>query len=98
MVEQARVARRVLLLFALKYERRRNRKAIHDGIARALQDQLAGAVSAAVKTNVNGKIDGLRKDIRPLLEAYITGSKRLIFWIGSAVIGLGAFIAAVQQI
>jgi beta-lactamase regulating signal transducer with metallopeptidase domain len=75
-------------------------KAIHDGIARALQEQLAPAVSAAVTISVNGKIDGLRRDVKPLLEAYATytGSRRLIFWIGGAVIGIGSFMVALQQI
>jgi hypothetical protein len=75
-------------------------KAIHDGIAKALESQLAPAVAAAVTVTVNGKIDGLRRDIKPLLDAYTayTGSKRLIFWVGSFIIGLGAFIAGVQQI
>lgn len=75
-------------------------KAIHEGVARALQDQLAPAISAAVTISVNGKIDGLRKDVRPLLEAYatFTGSRRLIFWVGGTIIAIGSFIAALQQI
>jgi hypothetical protein len=75
-------------------------KAIHDGIARALQDQLAPAISSAVTISVNGKIDSLRKDVKPLLEAYatFTGSRRLIFWVGGAIIGIGSVIAALQQI
>jgi hypothetical protein len=75
-------------------------KAIHDGVAKALEQQLAPAISAAVTISVNGKIDGLRRDVRPLLEAYatFTGSRRLIFWIGGAIIGIGSFMVAVQQI
>ena len=75
-------------------------KAIHDGIAKALEQQLAPAIAAAVNTSVNGKIDGLRKAVNPLLEAYeaFTGSRRLIFWVGGAIIGIGSFMVAVQQI
>lgn len=64
-------------------------KAIHAGISKALQEQLPVAVSSAVEVSVNHKIDGLRKEIAPITEAY----KKWISLRRISLVAFGVFLA-----
>jgi hypothetical protein len=75
-------------------------KCIHDGIAKALADQLPTAVSAAVNTAVNGKIIKLTNDVAPLVKvynSYLSWKKGALIWIG-ILLAIGGFIQAAQAV
>lgn len=64
-------------------------KAIHEGIAKALQDQLPLAVQSAVDVAVNGKVKALTAKISPIAEAY----DKWLSWKRVAAVAVGMFIA-----
>ena len=75
-------------------------KAIHDGIAAALANQLQPAVQTAVDAAVNGKITKLAHDVAPLVtvyNSYLSWKKGAIIWVG-ILLAIGGFIQAVQAI
>jgi hypothetical protein len=64
-------------------------KAINEAVAKGLQEHLPVAVSTAVTASVNGKIDGLRKEIAPIVAAYNTW----LTWQRMGAIAFGVFLA-----
>jgi hypothetical protein len=64
-------------------------KAIHDGIAMALESQLPVAVQTAVDSAVNGKIKALSEKMSPIADAY----NKWLSWKRVAVVGIGVFLA-----
>ena len=64
-------------------------KAIHDGIAKALQQQLPLAVQSAVDTAVNGKVKALSAQMQPITEAW----NKWLSWKRVAIVGVGMFLA-----
>lgn len=75
-------------------------KAIHDGIAAALEAQLPIAVQSAVDAAVNSKVKKLSDDMQPLVNAYgkwLTGRRMVIVAFG-VLIALGSIIQSGQAL
>lgn len=76
-------------------------KAMHDGIAKALESQLAGAVQMAVDQAVNGKVKALSKQINDLtneegtgkLDPIVMAYGNWLTWRRTAAMGLGFMLA-----
>jgi molybdopterin biosynthesis enzyme MoaB len=58
------------------------------------------AVEKAIKTVVNGKIDGLRKDLQPLTDAFQSWNhlKAGFIMYGTAILALGGAVQAIQAL
>jgi hypothetical protein len=75
-------------------------KAIHDGIAKALAEQLPLAVATAVNASVNGKVQAMRNDLKPITDAYSNwlSWKRIALMSFGVVLAIGGFIQAAQAL
>jgi hypothetical protein len=75
-------------------------KAIHDGIAKALQTQLPVAVQTAVDVAVNGKIKALDAKMTPIVDAWgkWTGAKRQALTVIGVLVALGSIITTAESI
>jgi hypothetical protein len=71
---------------------------IHDGIAKALADQLPIAVNNAVNASVNGKIKALDEKVTPMVNAYnswLTTRRAVIIVLGF-FLAVGGLIQSAQ--
>jgi hypothetical protein len=75
-------------------------KAIHDGIAKALEAQLPIAVQTAVDASVNGKIKALDAKMTPIVNAWgkWTGAKRQALTIIGIIIGIGSLMTTAETL
>lgn len=76
------------------------RKAINEAVANGLQEHLPLAVSTAVTASVNGKIDGLRKELQPITDAYKTWltMRRMSVVTFGIFLAIGGIIQAAQAV
>jgi len=71
---------------------------INDAVVAALKQHLPAAINTAVDASVNGKINSLRHDMQPLIDAYHgwLSTKRLAVTMVGLFISIGGLIAAGQ--
>lgn len=59
--------------------------------------RIANHLEGVIDRKVNGKIDKLREEIRPILEAYTSAGNfgNFVVWISKIVIAIGVIVAAI---